>query len=182
MVARRASIVARPADAAEVRTFRFGDLAAIPNNRDLPVLYLPGAVAADAGAGAIRALMEANLWGGTWQYTVFDFHHDHPNAHEALIVSSGSAELMLGGPEGERVRVQAGDAIVLPAGTGHRRLTAAAGFQVCGGYPPGQEDYETVSDRDPRPDGVLERIASVPLPETDPIYGREGPLVRLWSP
>ena len=34
---------------------------------------------------------------GTWTWTVYDFHHYHSTAHEALVVATGEAVLMLGG-------------------------------------------------------------------------------------
>lgn len=53
----------------------------------------------------MRGRLEANGWGGTWVWQVFAYHHYHPNAHEALAVVSGHAELMLGGRKGQRVSV-----------------------------------------------------------------------------
>ena len=120
-------------------------------------------------------------WGGTWVWRVFSYHHYHSNAHEALAVAAGRAELMLGGPGGERVGVSAGDVVVLPAGTGHRQIEASADFAVVGAYPPGQEDDEIVRAEQPHEGAILERIAAVPLPRTDPVHGADGPLIRAWS-
>lgn len=174
------TIVAVPRSEAEVWSRVFPDHGDIPNNPDLPALCLRGVLTRDAGAEAIRALLGANEWVGMWQWTVFDYHHYHPNAHEVLVVSSGSAELALGGPAGEALRVSAGDVLILPAGTGHCRLAAAPDFQVCGAYPSGQEDYETLRVGDVRPPDVTGRIAGVPRPDRDPVYGAEGPLRELW--
>ena len=176
----RAARVA-PSGAAEVGTFRFEGDGTVPNNPDLPAVLMRGALAPGASADAIVALIERNGWGGTWRWRVFDYHHYHPNAHEVLAVASGWAELMLGGPEGERVHVEAGDVLVLPAGTGHCQVEAGAGFEVVGAYPPGQEDYETARAERPHGPETLERIAAVPRPEADPIYGGGGPLMAAWS-
>ncbi|MEY9164877.1 uncharacterized protein YjlB [Sinorhizobium fredii] len=76
------------------------------------------------------------------------------------------------------MEVGAGDCLVLPAGTGHMTLGASDGFLVVGGYPPGQSaDIQTkaVSRSD------LQTIADMPLPPADPLYGANGPLMRLWK-
>ena len=170
-----------PSGAAEVRTLSFADDGTVPNHPDLPVVLMRGALAPGASADAIAALIERNGWGGTWRWRVFDYHHYHPDGHEVLAVASGWAELMLGGPEGERVRVEAGDVLVLPTGTGHRQLEAGAGFEVVGAYPPGQEDVETVRAERPHAPGTPAQIIAVPMPTTDPIHGASGPLVAAWS-
>lgn len=170
-----------PVDEVEVHVLRFTGDGTVPNNPTLPALLMRGAIAAGASPEAIAARLEASGWGGTWVWRVFPYHHYHPNAHEALAVAVGRAELMLGGPRGERVTVSAGDVIVLPAGTGHCQIDASPDFQVCGAYPPGQEDHETVRAERPHEAAVLGRIAAVARPRTDPVFGGDGPLMRSWS-
>ena len=169
-----------PVGEVEVRMLRFTGDDTVPNNPDLPVLLMRAAVAAGASPEAIAVRLEASGWGGTWVWQVFPYHHYHPNAHEALAVATGRAELMLGGPRGERVAVGTGDVVVLPAGTGHRQLKASADFAVVGAYPPGQEAYETVRAEQPHDPTTLDRIAAVARPRTDPIYGADGPLMQAW--
>ena len=72
---------------------RFADDGAIPNNPRLPVVILKGALPPDMTPEDIGALHRRNGWGGTWVYTVFDHHHWHPDAHEALSVARGSSML-----------------------------------------------------------------------------------------
>ena len=163
----------------DVKTLIFEPGEDVPNNPELPVLILKG-VMAGLDAGPIRDRMEANGWGGTWTWTVFDYHHYHPNAHEALAVATGDAELLLGGPNGECVTVRAGDCLILPAGTGHKLQRSSDDFRVCGAYPPGQEDFETRRAEDGIGDS-RDRIARVALPRTDPTEGPDGPLVRYWG-
>lgn len=170
-----------PADEIEIETFRFQSDCTVPNNPDLPVVLMRRAFGGAVTPGAVTARMEAAGWGGTWVWRVFDYHHYHPNAHEALAVASGWAVLMLGGPKGEEVTFNAGDVVVLPAGTGHCQIDSSEDFRVCGAYPPGQEDYETIRAEQPYENTVLERIASVSLPKTDPVHGAKGPLVEAWA-
>ncbi|MEI4234132.1 cupin domain-containing protein [Roseovarius sp. D22-M7] len=158
------------AEAIEVRTLHFADDGTVPNNPDLPAVVLCGALGEGAAPDAVRGRLEANGWGGTWVWQVFAYHHYHPDAHEALAVASGRAELMLGGPEGQCVSVRAGDVLVLPAGTGHCQIEASANFQVCGAYPAGQERYETLRAEHPHDSAVLERIRAVPLPRADDFF------------
>jgi uncharacterized protein YjlB len=122
-----------------------------------------------------RALFAEHGWGGSWVDGVFDFHHFHSTSHEVLAVLKGKATLELGGPQGQPFDVAAGDVIVLPAGTGHRRATAREGFTVMGAYPAGQEDYDLLRAAD---DAARERIAALPPPPHDPVGG-EG--VARWS-
>lgn len=171
----------KPAREVEAATHRFSRNGTVPNNSELPVLVMRGALPDAGDARRVRTLMEKNGWGGTWSWQVFPYHHYHPNAHEALAVAAGWADLTLGGPDGLETRVSAGDVIVLPAGTGHCQRAAADNFVICGAYPKGQERYETVRADAAQPEDVDRRIAEVALPSTDPVYGAQGPLMSAWA-
>ena len=149
----------------------------VPNNRDYPAVIARGALGGTHDDRAVRGLMERNGWGGTWTSIVFDYHHFHPDAFEALAVASGSATLMLGGPQGETVEVQAGDVMILPPGFGHRRLAMREGFQICGAYPPDQENYTVVRGSSGHDDAMLRQIAAVARPRTDPVWVADGALL-----
>lgn len=145
-------------------------------NAALPVLVYPQAL----GPGDdFAALFEKNGWRGIWVNGVYGFDHFHADAHEALGCVAGWARLRLGGPEGIEVKVQAGDAVLLPAGTGHRNLAQSADFSIVGAYPPGQSPDLQRGDVAAYP-GLLTRARAVPLPETDPVTGAQGAVHQHW--
>lgn len=135
----------------------------IPNHPRFPVLLYRDVDVAD-----VEARFARHGWIGAWTNGVFDFHHFHSTSHEVLAVVAGRATLELGGPDGEAFDVTAGDVLVLPAGTGHRRAASGNGFTVIGAYPAGQEDYDLLREAD---DAARERLAAVPVPEQDPVGG-----------
>jgi uncharacterized protein YjlB len=163
----------------EPLTVRFADDGAIPNSR-LPVLVYKNVIEAGGDvAAAIEKIFAANGWLPQWRNGVYPFHHYHSTAHEVLGIARGSARVRLGGENGRDFDLAAGDVVVLPAGTGHKRLSERGDFLVVGAYPPGQDWDLLRGDPGDRPK-ALDNIARVPLPETDPVGGKDGPLVRLW--
>ncbi|MEX0607648.1 MAG: hypothetical protein WD138_06410 [Halofilum sp. (in: g-proteobacteria)] len=162
-------------------TLQLDDDGVVPNS-PLPVLLYRGEPApGDAAAATFEHLFTAHRWPAQWRGGVFPFHHYHSRAHEALGVGAGWARIQLGGEHGPTVEVSAGDAIVLPAGTGHCRIKEEDEFTVVGAYPANQPEWDLLR-ADPREhDAAVERIARVPQPEADPVDGADGPLGRLWT-
>jgi uncharacterized protein YjlB len=155
----------------------------VPNNDHLPVLLYRGAFGpVDKGHGeelakAFEATFGQHGWPAQWRDSVFDYHHFHSTAHEVLGVAIGNAELILGGPGGRRIDIEAGDVLILPAGTGHCLSAAGGGFQVVGAYPPNQQwdiRREALSEDERM---LMEKL---PFPASDPISGADGALPRLW--
>jgi len=144
----------------------------IPNHPRFPVLIYHEVEDAPE-------LFAQHGWGGSWVNGVFDFHHFHSTSHEALAVVAGGATLELGGPQGESFDLGPGDVLVLPAGTGHRRATARAGFTVVGAYPRGQENYDLLRGDDPAEvEAARRRIEALGPPPQDPVGG-EG--ISRWE-
>jgi uncharacterized protein YjlB len=123
-------------------------------------------------ANVFRGRFKSAGWTGVWTDTIYDYTDFYSNAHEALGIAEGRVTLRLGGDDGRLVRLKAGDMLVLPAGTGHRRVGGDDGLKVIGAYPRGQSHYD-----------MKRRGRAVPqvaLASADPFYGDDGPLVKAW--
>ncbi|MBI6917501.1 MULTISPECIES: cupin domain-containing protein [Pseudomonas] len=165
---------------ASVQTLYFEDDGATPNSRFPVLLYRLKLDPSGDNASAFEVMFAAHQWTPLWRSGIFDYHHFHPNAHEALGIACGRARLTLGGEYGQSVSVERGDVLVLPAGTGHRCIECSDNFLVVGAYPLGQEDYDIQRpDRAAHPRN-LARIAQVLCPEQDPVCGIRGMLLTQW--
>lgn len=162
----------------EIRTYFFSDDGVIPNNSSLPVLMYRGVMREQPHE--TERLFNDNGWLNSWTNGIFDYHHYHSNSHEVLGVISGTVTVQLGGPNGRHFVLHVGDVVVLPAGTGHRRIRASSDLSVVGAYPDGS-DYNLHTEHDGNRPDVLQEIKQVPLPNTDPIAGNDGPLIDLWK-
>jgi uncharacterized protein YjlB len=165
----------------EPLAFRFDDDGLVPNNPLLPFLVYRGGV--DVGgrdpAAAIEQRFAANGWGDMWRNGIYPFTHYHSRIHEVLGIARGRARVRFGGATGEELEVAAGDVAVLPAGTGHQRLSASGDLLVIGAYPPAGT-YDLCRATAETRERALATIPHVPVPATDPLYGADGPLMALW--
>ena len=154
---------------------------AIPNHPSWPLLVYPGAVAVSGTdpAEAFAMLFTRNRWPAAWRNGVFPFHHYHSNGHEVLGVYSGEATVRFGGDAGVTLVARPGDVIVLPAGTGHKKLSSRGELGVVGAYPEGVHPDTCVPPLARAKRGA-EAVARVPLPAADPVFGEHGPLFEHW--
>jgi len=163
-------------------SFVFADDGLVPNSR-LPFLLYKGAIAFPQDVSpdeVVKDVFDTNGWGAMWTNGIFDYLHYHSTVHEVLGIARGRALVRFGGDQGEELEVRKGDVAILPAGTGHQCLSASRDFLVVGAYPPGPE----MTIERPTPENhrrALDTIPRAALPPTDPVYGKKGPLVMLWS-
>lgn len=157
----------------------FGPSDWVPNNKNLPVLYYSSVIAANGNlADLFEQRFLANGWQGCWRNGIFSYQHYHTKAHEVLGIAQGTGRVLLGGPAGRAFDVSAGDCVVLPAGTGHRKIDSSADFLVVGGYPPHQYADICTTRADAQGLGTIRSLA---LPASDPVIGPGGPLIDLWK-
>jgi uncharacterized protein YjlB len=143
----RVTGVAKPSGNAARRKVRrskphaimFRDDGSIPNNARLPFLLYRGAVdlsgSADPAA-ILEELFNANDWGDSWRNGIYEYVHYHSRTHEVLGIARGHARVRFGGNEGKIIALRSGDVVILPAGTGHQRISASKQLLVVGAYPP----------------------------------------------
>ena len=153
-----------------------------PNNPKLPVLLYKNIFVFGDGnpASTIEKELTKNNWGGSWRNGIYNFHHYHSTAHEALGIYNGWANVQLGGPESKIVRIEKGDLVILPVGTAHKRIDSGDGFAVVGAYPDGQTwdmNYGKVEELE----NAKKNISKVKLPSKDPVFGANGKLFDFWK-
>ncbi len=170
-----------PQDASGVIAHRLAASGAIPNHPRWPLLIYPSAVTIDGAdpAAAFEVLFTRNGWPAAWRNGIYPFHHFHCDAHEALGVYSGEVTAQFGGDEGLVITARPGDVIVLPAGTGHKKLSSRGSLGIVGAYPAGQSpDMSTpLLSNGKRAEAA---VAHVALPASDPVHGDGGPLFEHW--
>jgi len=161
--------------------FYFEDDGSIPNSK-YPLLVYQNAFTQRGRKGGdwIEDRFASNNWTNTWRWGVYPFHHYHSNTHEVLGCFSGSALLHMGGENGRKITVNAGDILVIPAGVGHKCISHSDNFTVLGAYPDGLSPDLMRGEKDERPQADT-NIASIPYPSADPFSGKGDGLIRLWK-
>ena len=167
----------------QIEALDFADDGDTPNHPRWSLIAYRGAVDPErlrTDDHAFDALFEANDWPVGFRNGIYRFTHFHSVTHEALGIAHGHARVQFGGTSCAILTVGAGDAVLLPAGTGHRLIEASGDLLVIGAYPPGA-DYDLVREGEAGGDAVRARIAAVPRPATDPVLGSSGGLLRHWT-
>ena len=161
--------------------FRFNDDGVFPNSI-LPLLVYRQAFVTNGhdAASLFEDRFADNDWCNSWRNGVYSFAHYHSNTHEILGAYCGAATLRLGGDDGRNVEIHSGDVIVIPAGVAHLKLEGSADFAVVGAYPDGRE-WDLLRGRSGERPEADQKIAALPIPDNDPIYGASGPLRQIWK-
>ncbi len=155
-----------------IEEHRSGPVGMLPNSR-FPLLVHRGGID-DGGADAVLRRFRSNGWYNNWRYPgIYTYPHFHSTTHECLGVATGWMEVELFGRAGKRLRVEAGDVIVMPAGVSHSMVGHSDDVLMIGGYPDGrdwdnmQEDQLTEELRR----AAAKRVMMCPIPEKDPVTG-----------
>jgi uncharacterized protein YjlB len=168
--------------AAKHLTFLFPDDGSVPNNPTLPFVVFAGAINLAGTPNpeeVVEGTFKANGWGQTWRNGIFPYVHYHSMIHEGLGIARGRAKVRFGGNQGEELDLTAGDVAILPAGTGHQCLWASPDLVVVGAYPKTGR-YDLCRGSKAEHAKAVTTIPDVPLPDSDPVHGKDGPLLTLW--
>jgi uncharacterized protein YjlB len=161
----------------------FRDDGFVPNHPRWPFVLYRGALSLPRSldpAAVWEALFESNRWGDMWRGEIYDYLHYHSRIHEVLGIARGSATVRIGGSKGRTLKVKAGDALIIPAGTGHQALKASPAFMAVGAYPPRGTYNECAPTKEDHAK-ARKTVPKVPRPQTDPVFGTRGALLKLWE-
>ncbi|KAF2813066.1 uncharacterized protein BDZ99DRAFT_381699 [Mytilinidion resinicola] len=174
---------------ASPEVYRLSPTPHVPNSV-LPVLLYRSVLPPNPTADSTRRALEKNLWMQGGVFKTYTAHHFHSVTHECYAVFKGSSRLLLGrgpldDPEGGKqlmFQVSVGDIIVLPAGVSHCSLHSEGEYEYVGLYPQGSPHWDNNFCKKPEETAQkAENARAVPVPEYDPIHGKDGPLVYLWQ-
>ena len=151
-----------------------------PNSSLFLLIYKEAIDLSKVDSSIFKEIFKKNNWTNSWVNGIYDYHHYHSITHEVLGVFEGNANVQFGGPKGMAEDVSKGDIIIIPAGVAHKCNSASNDFKCVGAYPEGK-DYD-IKKGEPGERPVADNnIKNVELPETDPVYGLEGPLILNWE-
>lgn len=154
-----------------------------PNNK-LPLIIYRSACQLgkqkNKAAKQLQVVFRKHHWTNTWSNGIYTFHHYHSNTHEVLGICSGKVRVIFGGPSGKTVILHKGDIVIIPAGVGHKCSKSSDDFLCVGAYPEGKQ-YDINLGTRAELLKAKPRIAKIPMPTFDPVYGKEGFLKTFWK-
>ncbi|KZF26120.1 hypothetical protein L228DRAFT_242531 [Xylona heveae TC161] len=139
--------------------------------------------------------IEPNGWKKGGQWTTYKIPHYHTTVHETYGIIRGSSTYSMGktdfDPEfneqgqenGLKLHVSVGDVFVVPAGVSHCSLDSEGDYEFIGLYSPEDKQFDMNMGKAPpeRTKILAEKCENLPIPDSDPIYGKSGPLPRIWK-
>ena len=164
-------------------TLSFVDDGDVPNHSRWPMIVYVQAIAPETlqkSEYAFDELFERNGWPVGFRNGIYPFTHYHSNAHEVLGIARGEATVQFGGKSGKILTARAGDALLLPADTGHKLISSGPDLLVIGAYPPGS-NRDLMRSGEPDKAAIRARIAKVAKPDTDPVSGAAGVMLSPWT-
>lgn len=153
-------------------SYQSGPKHRLPNSR-FPLLIHRNAVPG-GGKEVIRNRFVENGWFNNWFYAgIYEYSHFHSTTHETLGCAQGWMDILIFGAGGEKVRLEMGDILVMPAGVSHEMVGHSDDIMMVGGYPDGR-DWDNIqeaflSEEDYR--AAAKRIMMLPIPSRDPATG-----------
>ena len=117
-------------------------------------------------------------------------HHYQPLSHKCYGIFQEASTSHLGsGPLDEtgmgiEIYVSTGDVIVIPAGVAHCSINESAKgeYRYCGVYPREAPRWDNNYCKAPEEAESKAAVArNVAMPEQDPVYGVDGPLMQIWG-
>ena len=154
-----------------------------PNSRHPVLIYKQALDLPDQKNKAARIIQDVfarNGWTNAWKNGIYDFHHYHSVTHECLGICMGKANVILGGPNGRRVKLEQGDVLILPAGVAHKCTVKSSDFLCVGAYP-GGKDYDILLGAEDEYKKAAGRIEKLPVPHLDPVFGKQGFMQTFWK-
>ena len=161
----------------------------VPNS-NLPVLVYRQVLPTPADVESTVQFLESHMWEKRGVWGMIKTHHYHSITHECYGIFQGASTLHLGsGPlddigTGIDIHVSTGDVIVIPAGVAHCSINESAKgeYRYCGVYPQKAPKWDNNYCKTPEETDLKAAVArKVAMPEQDPVYGSEGPLMQIWD-
>jgi len=145
----------------------------------LPVVVYRKVLSGDDLEGAFKHRFRSNHWAGDWALGIHAITISIPTpTRSSKLPRVGDTRARRRGRSGIGCRARRRR----HSSGGHRPSASSRqlGFLGGGAYPRGQEDYDEFTDQALCTNCAM-RLRAVDLPERDPVFGKDGQLLKLWS-